>query len=1019
MKKLLALVLALVMTLSLCVTSNAAYKDAADVDLNEAVDVMTAVGVFQGSDGKFDPKANLTREQAAKLVAYLQVGQKAADALVGGGKFADVAKDRWSAGYVDYCASIGIAAGVGGGLFDPTGSLTALQFGKMLLGCLGYDAKAEGMVGTDWTINTSKLMASADLLANLDAVTANSVITREQAAQMMLNALKAPMVEYTNKATSISVNGADVVFGGSTASYVTGKINSVNNIVVDRTNDTTKAGIIELGEKLFPKLVLDNEAEDDFGRPCRTWTYDKKKVGSFVKTELLVAEYTAKVTGKTLYDLLGSTALKNSTFALYIDGETEKAVLGNAYFTAGNLVKTNTNGVGGTGNGVLTQVFQDVDEDEITVVIINTYLAQADGDYSEKNDDLDLDVYKIDNKGTAGHAKYVKAADTENFTVKGDDFDIADVKDEDIFLVTVAAGEIQSMADPKVLAETEIDSFKKGSKLTIGGETYNFASTLMYDEKLVDYTDAAPIINLKDTTYNVYLDQYGYVVGIDEVTAADKYVFMVGFDSNYSNLSTKKADVAVIFTDGTMETVKVNVKKSSDELFNGLGNTTKNKAAATVNKWCTYTVDADDVYTLKVVGNYTGTAAGQYADTAYNKTIDKKHVTLKADTNKVAYGNANSTYIVVDTDEITVSTDKTAVIIDEVDSVATGVKNVNLKPKEADATSNNKIGTSGGVYTLFDKNAYVIAAIVVGENEAATKNYVYVTSDEVNVEAYDKTEKEYTWSRDVVVDGKVTTIEYKGDALDVIDTNSMKQGKWYEVKYYANGTVKSAGQIDFTTVNDKFVDKVVDVDDAVDDFDTVLLSDTTTATKLTFKGATLYTDVAQTAGFVVDEDVKVILGLTVDGDEFDTINDYEGVSGLEKAIKDLTSEAPFTAGTVEVNAVIENGVATVVILNDTKNTNTDEGTETVTTLPYKKVNLGTNGKVTLQDAAGTTVATENGTYEYVLYQRGPSQETFNVAADGELSFAGGVNNSLALKNGTSYYVIVAGVKSNTVTVPNN
>ena len=158
MKKLLALVLALVMSMSLVTISNAAYSDKADIDLKEAVDVLSAVGVFEGSDGKFDPKANLTREQAAKLVAYLQLGKKSADALVGGNKFTDVAANRWSAGYVDYCATTGIVAGVGNGQFDPAGSLTALQFGKMLLICLGYDAKAEGLTGSDWQINASKLM---------------------------------------------------------------------------------------------------------------------------------------------------------------------------------------------------------------------------------------------------------------------------------------------------------------------------------------------------------------------------------------------------------------------------------------------------------------------------------------------------------------------------------------------------------------------------------------------------------------------------------------------------------------------------------------------------------------------------------------------------------------------------------------------------------------------------------------------------------------------------------------------
>ena len=34
----------------------------------------------------------------------------------------------------------------------------------MLLVELGYDAKAAGMVGTDWAINTSKLMAKAKLM---------------------------------------------------------------------------------------------------------------------------------------------------------------------------------------------------------------------------------------------------------------------------------------------------------------------------------------------------------------------------------------------------------------------------------------------------------------------------------------------------------------------------------------------------------------------------------------------------------------------------------------------------------------------------------------------------------------------------------------------------------------------------------------------------------------------------------------------------------------------------------------
>ena len=69
MKKLLALVLALVMSMSLVTISNAAFKDADKIDYKEAVDVMNAVGVFIGDEkGNFNAKENLTREQAAKII---------------------------------------------------------------------------------------------------------------------------------------------------------------------------------------------------------------------------------------------------------------------------------------------------------------------------------------------------------------------------------------------------------------------------------------------------------------------------------------------------------------------------------------------------------------------------------------------------------------------------------------------------------------------------------------------------------------------------------------------------------------------------------------------------------------------------------------------------------------------------------------------------------------------------------------------------------------------------------------
>ena len=73
LKKVLSLVLALAMALSLMTVAFAAdasdYKDYNDVTYKEAVDVMTAAGIFNGTgDGtNFTPDGTLTREQAAQM----------------------------------------------------------------------------------------------------------------------------------------------------------------------------------------------------------------------------------------------------------------------------------------------------------------------------------------------------------------------------------------------------------------------------------------------------------------------------------------------------------------------------------------------------------------------------------------------------------------------------------------------------------------------------------------------------------------------------------------------------------------------------------------------------------------------------------------------------------------------------------------------------------------------------------------------------------------------------------------
>ena len=587
MKKLLALVLALVMTMSLVTISNAAYSDKADIDLKEAVDVLSAVGVFEGSDGKFDPKANLTREQAAKLVAYLQLGQKSADALVGGNKFTDVAANRWSAGYVDYCATTGVVAGVGNGQFNPTGSLTALQFGKMLLVCLGYDADSEGLTGADWQINTSKLMTSAKLLKGLDSVKANDVITREQAAQMMLNAIKAPTVEYDTKGSTITIGGTVIGIGGSKATYVTATVaedSTVKNIGKTQLTNSNEY-TVELGEKLFSNLKL-NSTADAFMRPATKWTLKAETIGTYADTPDLT--YTAGTKIGTIYSDLGlSDGISKKNVTEYVDGDYAGAF---AY----DIVKGSKDKVGG--NGVLLNVYYNDDAETITFVEVNTYIGKVTAAYP---DTTTKDAYvKIKNMDGYGCPGAGKEFETESF------------KKNDVVAYTYSAKDGENSIQSMALAEKvtgAMSTYTISGNVTVGGTKYD--------------ANKASVLTVKDTVaavdkgddVTIYLDANGYVLYVD-ADADVKYAVVLNYKTGVGDLNDE-TKAKLLFTDGTTKTVKVALAGSltAESTFtNVLAPTDAESATLSQYDIVSYTIGTDDVYELTLVANArtTATASG-------------------------------------------------------------------------------------------------------------------------------------------------------------------------------------------------------------------------------------------------------------------------------------------------------------------------------------------------------------------------------------------------------------------------
>ena len=600
MKKLLALVLALVMSMSLVTISNAAFKDADSIDYKEAVDVMNAVGVFVGDEkGNFNAKENLTREQAAKIIAYLELGSKAADAMVGGNTFTDVASSRWSAGFIAYCAQAGIVSGVGDGKFAPAGQLTALQFGKMLLVELGYDAKAEKMVGTDWAINTSKLMAKTKLMDGIDD-SVNQVLTREKAAQMCLNALEAPMVTYETKGSSIIVNGADINFGASVAKYETSTIAKDQNISSQKL--TSGEYTVELGEKLYKDLKKLGTT-DAFMRSATEWKLKAASIGTYA--DKADATYTAATKISAIYADLGlSDGISKSKVTMYVDGEDVNYATDS---NTKNFVKGETTKVGADGS--LLNVYYDNDAETITLVLINTYVGEVGAVYKQSST---KDAYVTIKTGDG----YTKPATTIKSEYKTDAFAKGDIV---AYTYSKKSGDdgIQSMA----LAEKvtgKMSTFTTAGSVTVGGTKYdaNAKSVATVKETLNGDVD-------NGTEVTAYLDAYGYVLYL-KANTSKQYAVVLDYGAG-SRLES--ARVKLLFTDGTTKKVDLDKAVYMDGTTEKLATIVSGTSTASneVSKYdiVSYTISSDG-YKLTLVAN-----AAQTSTSANDKVITNGSPAMK------------------------------------------------------------------------------------------------------------------------------------------------------------------------------------------------------------------------------------------------------------------------------------------------------------------------------------------------------------------------------------------------------
>ena len=523
----------------------------------------------------------------------------------------------------------------------------------------------------------------------------------------------------------------------------------------------TTPSIVELGEQLYQgDLKLNNNAVDNFGRPARTWSYDGKEVGTYAKTELLVESYTTGVTGRQVYDLLSAATINENDVVRYVDGfEIENK----DEFKKDDLGRNNKDDLMYTGNGALTEVYLDDDNDRVTIATINTYLAQAGADYSEGKEYAPLEVFMGLNNSKV--VPYTYNVDVDDVA------EIADVVDEEFYLVNISFADANSLtdysnstvtaiADPEVMENSTVtkwsdDSNRVVKKLTVDGTEYNAAVKAFYDE---------------DT-----LDQY--VIGVDVYEGDLKYVFITGYDRNSSNLSVSTADAGAIFLDGTMDEIKVNVKATNENIddandpyYEEWSSNGPQGGDPTLNRWYKYSVNESGVYTLKPA-DMTATLYDEMENGAYKDvTINTASVSVREDVTidgsnydkTRVYGEDESVYITVDTDLVdTTSPVKRA--ITDVDGVYTGVQNVNLEIDTSESTL--KTGIEAQVYTVYDKDNYVIGAVVIGD-VSGSGDYAYILSKGAISE--EKIGDTYYWEFDAILDGQIQTLTAKSKYTEII-----------------------------------------------------------------------------------------------------------------------------------------------------------------------------------------------------------------------------------------------------------
>ncbi len=737
LKKTLSLVLVLALALGLFGAASAtSFTDTKSSNYGEAVNVLTGIGVINGTTATtFDPTGSLTREQAAKIITYMMLGSTNAALLSGASSssYSDVAQDRWSAGYIQYCTNLGILAGNGDGTFNPTGVLTSCAWAKMLLCALGYKADLEGFTGSSWAINAAAKAVTAGINDSTIALSSTTSIDREKACQMAFKTLTATEVSYSTSGTTITVGGATVVTGASAATPVakTGTLNYNGAASTDAAYTTT-----QFCEGHFSTLKLSNSVTTNaFGRPADTWTFGASNATIAQAASTPVLTYTTSFYPNTAYKALinaGYTISSTTTVPVYVNGyeNTAAEVVGSTLITNMTNAASTTTKDALSGNGVSYEYYVDSNNVLSAIVIVNTALYKVTAYKADDTTTATVDerTLTLTNTLTGGTYTAYAANDTASGYVAATGFDsiystavagLTSGTEVDVLGVpqmtdlTTPSLQLLSIALPTT-ASGALSSYTTNSSLTVGGKVYkNAATNGLAASGLLTSANVTAGINV-----TVVLDAYGYAVGMKATTTASNYAYVLNTTSVTSD-SAFTNQAKLLLNDGSIVVATLSADPTT----------------TMVNKVVTYSVNTSGVYTLTAIStNVAKTAAPSLA-----VTTGASAMTMPAGT---VYANSNTIFLVA-----------TASSSGYTYASYKGIANVPSYVGTASAPATYVAYGMDPTYTTIADVVYIQDAVSAGVT-TSTGTYIFKDSSTAST---DSTGTYYTYN--AVVGGSITTVK--------------------------------------------------------------------------------------------------------------------------------------------------------------------------------------------------------------------------------------------------------------------